>query len=251
MSTAKGHVQAGIRWPRRVATLGEAVRFIEAAGYCLLFPVKDVPLPSLYYALARRMPVTWDKYSEKLWGWKDELGRCHRAFYGKYFKGRGSFISLGMLPHFLAMEEAVVAPDGHERLYAAGRISPDARAIWEALERHGPLATLGLRHACRMETRTGNAHFKRGMLELQRKLLVVHFGTEQETAAWASGRFELTARAFPREVEAARSILPVEARAAIAAQHLRRHAHATLATLRRVFGWSKAECEDALEGRQK
>jgi len=34
---------------------GDAVRFIDAVGFCLLFPVKNVALPSLYYAVARRI----------------------------------------------------------------------------------------------------------------------------------------------------------------------------------------------------
>jgi hypothetical protein len=57
------------------------------------------------------------------------------------------------------------------------------------------------------------------MQELQLLLAVVHFGAEQETAAWASGRFELTACAFPRQAAAARRITPETARAALAAKY--------------------------------
>ncbi len=230
-----------LRGPRRVRTAADAVRFIDAAGYCLLFPIKKLPLPSLYYAMARRLPMTWDPYAEKLWGWKDEFGRRRRAFYGKYFKGRGTFLSLRLLPQFLAMEGSAVAPGDHERFYAEGRISEEARIIWEAIVRHGPLATLELRHACKMETKAGNARFKRAMFELQRRLLVVHFGAEQETAAWASGRFELTARAFPRATEQARHITQQAARKAIVACYLRWNSDAGPPLLTRLFGWSKAE----------
>jgi hypothetical protein len=223
-----------------VTTLAEAARFINAAGYCALFPLKNVPLPSLYYAVARRMPITWDKYSMKVWTWKDELGARRLAFYGKYFKGRGSFISLEFLPPFLAVEGTPAAPEDHERFYAAGRISHEACAIWEALERDGPLATLELRHACKMDSKAGNARFKRAMLELQRKLLVVHFGTEQETEAWASGRFELVSRAFPKQVEAARQVTRAEAQAAITKRYLRWHPDANASTQRKLFDWTPA-----------
>ena len=141
----KATLETEIRWPRRVLTLAEAVGFIDATGYCMLFPVNKVPLPSLYYAVTRRNPhvdFVWDKYSVMLWRWKDELPRRRRAFYAKYFRGRGTFISLKMLPHFLAMREAAVASGDHERFYADGRIREDARVVWEALEEHGPLATL-------------------------------------------------------------------------------------------------------------
>jgi hypothetical protein len=239
-----------IRWPKKVATAADAVRFIDAVGYCLKVSIKNLRLPSLYYAVARRdirAGPGWDRFYEKIWHWKDDLPRRHRAFYARYFKGRGTFISLKLLPHFLAIEGSAVASGDHEKLYAEGRISADARLIWEMLERHGPLATLELRHACKMEAVVGNARFKRAMAQLERRLLVVHFGTEQETAAWASGRFELTCRAFPSETAKARKISPQSARARIAAKYLEWHSDAIAGQLVRLFGWTRAEAIAAIE----
>jgi hypothetical protein len=233
-----------IRWPRRVLTLAEAVRYIDATGYCMLFPVKGVPLPSLYYAVTRRGlhgKWKWDKYSSMVWRWKDELPRRRRAFYAKYFRGRGTFISLQLLPHFLAMRESAVAAGDSARFYSAGRIRDDARIIWEALEEHGPLATLELRNACKMDTKAGNIRFKRAILELQCMLIVVHFGAEQETNAWASGRYELTRRAFPRQTAAAHHISPEDARGMLAAKFCEWRPNSTPMQLARLFGWTKVE----------
>ncbi len=230
-----------IRWPRRVVTPADALRFIDAIGYCLIFPIKGLALPSLYFAMARRQPLTWDRHAMKLWDWKAEFPLKRRAFYGKYFKGRGTFISRGMLPSFLAMRNSAAAADDADTCFAAGRISHDARTIWQALAQHGPLPTLELRHTCKMESVAGNKRFKKAMLELQCLLIVVHFGAEQETAAWASGRFELTARAFPREVAIAREMTVEAARAAIAAKYLCWHPDAPQRLLGRLFGWSKEE----------
>lgn len=244
-------LEGEVRWPRRVKTAADAVRFIDAVGYCLLFPIKNLPLPSLYYGAARRdihLGPSWDVYCQKIWRWKDELGLKRRAYYAKYFKGRGTFVSLALLPHFLAMRGTAAAPGDHAAFYAAGQIGHDARTIWQALEKHGPLATLELRHACKMETTAGNVRFKRAMLELQGLLLIVHFGAEQETAAWAPGRFELTPRAFPEQIGAARRIAPPAARAAIAAKYLEWHPDAQSALLARLFGWSKAETLAAMQG---
>ncbi len=234
-----------IHWPRAVRTPADAVRFINAVGYCLLFPIKGLPLPSLYYAVARRQPLTWDRYTEKIWRWKDGFGRRRRAFYAKYFKGRGTFISLALLPQFLAMHESAAAAADHEGFYAVGRITDDARTIWGALEKHGSLPTIELRRTCKMDSPAGNIRFKRAMLQLQRLLVVVHFGTEQETAAWASGRFELTSRVFPRQVTAARTIKAASARAAIAAKYLEWHPKIEAAHIARLFGWSKNEAVTA------
>jgi hypothetical protein len=239
-----------IRWPRRVFTPAEAVKYIDATGYCMLYPVANVPLPSLYYAVTRRNPhvdFVWDKYSVMLWRWKDELPRRRRAFYGKYFRGRGTLISVKFLPHFLAMRDAAVLPGDYDRFYTDGRIREDARVIWEALAEHGPLATLELRHACKMDTKAGNKRFKRAILDLQCALICVHFGAEQETAAWASGRYELTCRAFPKETAAARQISPEDARRNLAKKFIERHENADLKALARLFGWTKSEALAAVD----
>lgn len=238
-----------IRWPRQVLTPAEAVKFIDAMGYCMLFPVTNVPLPSLYFAVARRNPhekMVWDKYSEMVWNWKDELPRRRRAFYAKYFRGRGTFISLRLLPHFLAMRASPAATSDHEHFYSDGRITEDARVIWKALAEHGPLATLELRHTCKMETKAGNKRFKRAILDLQRLLIAVHSGAEQETAAWASGRYDLTSRAFPDQTSAALRITPEEAHRALAAKFFEWHPQAVLAQLARLFNWTKVEAIAAL-----
>jgi len=250
MTKSKVTLENEIRWPRRVLSTAEAVKYIDATGYCMLFPVTNVPLSSLYYAVTRRNPhveMIWDKYSAMVWRWKDELPRRRRAYYAKYLRGRGTLISLKLLPHFLAMREAAVTPADHDRFYTAGRIREDARAVWEALETHGPLATLELRQACKMETQPGNKRFKRAILDLQCQLIAVHSGAEQETAAWASGRYDLTCRAFPKETADARHIQPEQARQALAQKFLEWHADAQPKQLARLFGWPKAEAVAAIE----
>jgi hypothetical protein len=243
-----------IRWPWRVLTLAGAVKYIDATGCCMLFPVKNIPLPSLYYAVTRRGlqgKWKWDKYSTMVWRWKDELPRRRRAIYTKYFRGRGTFISLRFLPYFLAMQESAVAAGDHKRFYAQGRMHDDCRIIWEALEEHGPLATLELRNACKMDTKAGNVRFKRAILELQCMLIVVHFGAEQETNAWASGRYELTRRAFAKQAEEARQIAPEDARTWLAAKFRERNPDASPTRVARLFGWRKAEATAAWEAAQR
>lgn len=238
------------RWRKRILTPGEAVRFIDAAGFCMLFPVRNVPLPSLYCAVTRRDPQAdfkWDRYSEMLWKWKSSIPRRKRAFYGKYFRGRGTFISLKRLPYFLAMRQTAIDPENYDEFYSDGRITDDARAVWEALATHGPLATLELRNVAKMDTKAGNVRFKRAMAELQCMLIVVHFGTEQETNAWASGKFELVCRAFPKETVAARTITPEAARRALAAQFLALCPNSSPKDVARLLGWTKDETIAALE----
>ena len=239
-----------LRWPKRVSTRGEAVKYIDAAGFCMLFPVKNIPLTSLYYAVTRRNPQSdfvWDRYVEMLWKWKDELPQRKSAYYAKYFRGRGTFISREQLPFFLAMRETAVESNDHEHFYAEGRIREDARAIWEAIGENGPLATLELRNICKMDSKAGNVRFKRAVADLQCVLVLVHFGTEQETGAWASARYELTCRAFPKETAAARKIAPGEARRMLAAKFVACYPGAAHGQVARLFGWTKVETAAAME----
>ena len=225
-----------IRYPRRVRSAADAVRYINAVGFCLLFPLKNLPLPSLYFACARRELTRWDRYCLLIWKWKDHLGSRRAAFYSKYFHGRGTFVSLEFLPHFLALESSSWRADDFDRAYSAGRISADARSLWEALASHGPLATLELRHACNFDSIAGNRRFKKAALQLSRLLVVFHSGAEQETDSWASNRFELTARAFPAAVAAAQKISLAEARRTLAAKYLEWHPDAAPRTIARLFG---------------
>jgi len=243
MNRSSGCELSGLRLIR---TPSDAVRFIDDVGFCVLFPLKNVPLPSLYFAVSRRRDARWDKYAQLIWKWKDELPKKRRTFYAKYFKSRGSFLSLKLLPHFLAMHGTAMESHEAEAFYKTGRISHDALELWQALADYGALATRELRHACKLGTPAGNKRFKKAMLELQGLLLVTHSGAEQETAAWASNRFDLVARAFPQQVAEARRISPEAARTAIAVKYRTLHPSTSPVQIARLFGWSKAQAASAL-----
>lgn len=231
---------------KRVKTALDAARFIDRVGFCVLFPVKNVPLPSLYFAMGRRWPPKWDDDAKKLWRWKNELPKKRRAFYGKYFKGRGTFLSLESLSLLLSIHETAVAPDAHDSFYASGRISTDAQAIWQALAALGPLPTLELRHAVKMETQRGNPRFKKAVAELQSLLVVTHSGTEQETESWASNRFDLVSRTFPKQIAQAWRITQEDGRRDVAAKYRKLYPAAMPVQIARLFGWTKAQAVAAV-----
>jgi hypothetical protein len=97
----------------------------------------------------------------------------------------------------------------------------------------------------KMETPAGNRRFKRAMLELQRILVVMHSGTEQETGAWASGRFDLTCRVFPGEAERASKMSRGEAISAVREKYAKWHPDVTLAQTARLFRITMAEIQAA------
>jgi len=233
----------------------QAARYIARVGFCLLFPCKRLPLPSLWGWLKGRpescwprefsLTGTWDADSERLWYWKDELPHRRLAYYGKCFRGRGSLIAPAFLPCFYRLAENYPEISG-ERLYRVGKISADAYLIYKQLYTDGPLPVLELRHAGGFVTRRRNLRFKRALEELQRRLLIVHWGTAQETHGWESSIYELVSRAFPRVVHAAAKLSAEQARRRIAYQYWELHPQATSADLVRVFGWPRAAAAQAL-----
>jgi hypothetical protein len=246
-----------------VRTLKQAARYIDHVGFCLLFPIKGLRLPSLWAAVKGRVPVpspgegpknfnlvaAWDDDAMKLWEWKDELPRRRLAFSGKVFRGKQSLLSLEFLPCFYCLAENYAAPKGYEPLYREGKLSPAARAICAELYRHGPQATLALRHALGFASARQNRRFKRALEELQRRLLIVHWGVEAETRGWESVVYQLTPRAFPRAVRAAASLSRAEARDRIVGNYRRLLPGATPADAARLFGWPLADARAAFAAR--
>ncbi|MFB3152885.1 MAG: hypothetical protein ACE10I_00255 [Candidatus Acidiferrales bacterium] len=239
-----------------IRTIAQAARYIDRVGFCLLFPSKKLPLPSLIEAskgraLRNYKPCAdWSDDFVRLWRWKDELPRKRLAYYGKYFRGRGVFLSLEFLAYFYCLEgnpARLGAGGAFERLYREGKITADAHAVCAALVKRGPQATLELRYGLGWESKRGNRCFKRALLELQQRLLIVHWGTKAETRAWESAVYQLTARAFPKAVRAAAKLSPDAARQRIAAQYRKHRAHAKPQEVARLFGWTRAEAQAALD----
>ncbi len=237
-----------------IRTIAQAARYIDRVGFCLLFPSKKLPLPSLIEAskgraLRNYKPCAdWSDDFVRLWRWKDELPRKRLAYYGKYFRGRGVFLSLEFLAYFYCLEGNHGTRDEYERLYREGKTTADAHVVCTALVERGPQATLELRYGLGWEAKRGNRRFKRALLELQQRLLIVHWGTKAETRAWESAVYQLTARAFPKAMRAAAKLSPDVARQRIAAQYRKHRAHAKPQEVARLFGWSRAEAEEALGG---
>ena len=60
----------------RITSSVQAVEFVNAVGFCFLFPIQKVEMPSLWDAIAGRVVKTYPDHKgyeiERTWGWKDE-----------------------------------------------------------------------------------------------------------------------------------------------------------------------------------
>jgi len=225
----------------KIARIDRAGAFVRDVGFSLLFPNKGVELPSLYEASSDK-PLwsaeegDWGPDADRVWGWKDEMPRRGLAWYGKFLRGRPSFLAPDLLADLYPRRGR---PDDFE---GAG-LSPQAYRISRILLRSGPQSTAALREALDVDGKKANDAFHRSLSELGRVLVVTNFGTADEGGAWPVPVFELTARAFT--IPSRRS--EDAARLRVAERFLDTMLAARPAELGNAFGWGAEGARDALE----
>ncbi|HEV7860851.1 MAG TPA: crosslink repair DNA glycosylase YcaQ family protein [Pyrinomonadaceae bacterium] len=191
----------------RVEDANEAERLINDVGFCSAMTDARTPGPSLYIAVCGRrdayMPrnVQKDQESSLTWTIKDEVMRRGRVYYAKLAKGRATFVSRSLVPHFNALWGV---PRREERL----RLPDDARAVLKVLRREWEMATADLRKAAGIPDRK---RFTRALDELQKTLKVVPGEVLYQpwfTYIWtlAEGRFQQELSVKVKREEALREV---------------------------------------------
>jgi hypothetical protein len=225
----------------------DAVQFVNERGFVYFWPNKGVDLPSLWGAVAGSRPVA-DKHDDPghvTWRWKDKLLPAKRWYYGKLVRGKATMVALHSLKYFYALSENTGDPNDYMLEYEAGRLSTEARQVYEALLGQGALDTLALRREARLTGNESNARFERALVELQRGLRVLPVGVA------AAGRwkyafiYELVDRWFPEVVEQARSIGRGSARAHLLDLYLTSVGAATEQQAANLFRWRRDEAAKA------
>ncbi|MDY7039270.1 MAG: crosslink repair DNA glycosylase YcaQ family protein [Chloroflexota bacterium] len=234
---------------RRVNSIEEARAFVEEVGFCHFWPIRGAELPNLFHAIAgraRSVPMEHhDPDLSRCWGWKDNALDKRWWYYGKFLRRRATFIAVKELPYFYALSENYGSLDDYLQEYAEGRMTAEAKAIYEAILEHGALDTVRLRREARMSAKSAKSSFERALVELQVGLKVLPVGVA-EAGAWRYAFvYELLPRWFSEIPELARTIGRGEARRHITLRYLRMAIVATSAQVARLFGWAAAEVERA------
>jgi hypothetical protein len=241
---------------QRVRTVEEARAFVEEVGFCHFWPIKGIETPNLFHAIAgRERPVPMahdDPDLSKCWGWKDHALDKRWWYYGKLLRRRATLVSLAELPYFYALSENFGSLDDYLMEYEDGKMTAEAKQIYEALLEHGPLDKVRLRREARL-TSNGNAvsasaksRVDRALVELQVGLKVVPVGVS-EAGAWNYAFvYELFQRWCPHIPEQARSIKRGEARRHLVQRHVDNVVAADRKMIAKVFHvlrWTSREMD--------
>ncbi len=234
---------------RRLRGVEQARAFVEEVGFCHLWPIKGAELPNLLHAIAgRERPVPMqhdDPDGGKCWTWKDQSLDQKWWYYGKLLKRRATLVSLAELPYFYALSENFGDLTDYLLEYQDGRLTAEAKLIYEALLAHGVLDTVQLRRQARLSAESAKSRFERALVELQVGLKVLPVGIA-EAGAWRYAFvYELLPRWFTQVPEQARAIGRGEARQHLLRRYLGSVVAATPAQAARLFGWTTPEVERA------
>jgi hypothetical protein len=238
---------------RRIQTVEEARAFVERVGFCFLWPIKGIEMPSLFHAIAGRVRDVPNKHNDpdlsKCWGWKDRaLGR-RWWYYGKLLRRKATLVSLDLLPAFYACSDNYGGLDDYVEEYRAGTMTAEAKRIYEALLEYGPLDTVRLRRESHMAAEGAKSRFERALVELQVGLKVLPIGVA-EAGAWRYAFvYELVQRHLPELPLQAREIQRSQARRMLVTRYLENVIAAERSMLERVFHvlrWTKRELDATL-----
>ena len=233
---------------RRITTKEEAIAFVNERGYVYFWPIKEVTLPSLWAAVAgdRPVPDEHDDPGHVTWGWKDEMLGARQWYYAKVLRKRATFISLDTLPHFYALSENYGEPDKDYLLqYQEGRLSWEAKTVYETILNEGALDTVSLRKLARMTTKASDSPFNRALETLQADFKILPVGIAQAGAWKYAFVYECVHRHYPGLLDQARAIRQAEARQHLIELYLRSVGAAQLRDLTLLLGWPKSEVEAA------
>lgn len=235
---------------KRIHTLEEAVNFVNRRGFIFFWPIQGVTLPSLWTAVAGDRPVA-DQHDDPghiTWEWKDHLLGKKVWYYARVLCRRNTIISLQLLPYFYALSPNFGDPEqDYLDQYRSGTLTLEAKLVYEALLREGPLDTLSLRKAARLSGPESTSRFNRALDTLQMELKILPVGVAQAGAWRYAFVYDLVHRHFPELIELARPISERDARSQILFKYFESVGAASLSQLQRLLRWERNELQKTLD----
>lgn len=225
---------------QRLKTPEEAVQFVQERGFIFFWPIKGVLLPSLWSATAGDRPVAdaHDDPGHITWGWKDSLLGSRQWYYAKILRKKATMISMQMAPYFYALSENYGSPEeDYLTIYEQGRMTLEAKAIYEALLEKGALDTVALRRITHLSSQAGESRFNRAITDLQADFKIAPVGVTQSGAWHYAFAYDIVTRQYPDIADQAGKISEREAYRKILQHYLLSLGATPVVEIKRVFGW--------------
>jgi len=236
---------------QRLKERQEAVAFVNERGFVFFWPITGVLLPSLWVATAGDRPVAdeHDDPGHVTWGWKDALLGSQEWYYAKILRKKATMISPELTAFFYALSENYGAFDeDYLTLYEQGRLTLEAKLVYEALLDQGLLDTVELRKATHMTSPSSETRFNRAISDLQADFKILPVGVTSSGAWHYAFAYDIVARHYPELPDQAHEIREDQAREKLLEIYLRSVGAAPLNQATRLFGWRPVEAGRAVDG---
>lgn len=239
----------GIYPKRKIHTVDDAADFVKNRGFVYFWPIKGIALPSLWTAVAGNRPVAdaHDDTGHITWQWKDDALGKKIWYYGKILRKKATMIDLEIAPYFYALSNNYGDPVEDVRIqYNEGKLTQEAKIIFESLLDNGPQDTISIRRITRMTSKESSSRFCRAITLLQSDFKILPIGVSDAGAWRYAFIYDLTHRHYPDIVENARFISEREARQRLSEQYFNSVGAAKLSDVMKLFGWKKNDSEKAV-----
>lgn len=234
---------------RHLKSLDEAVDYVKERGFVYFWPIKGINLPSLWTAVVGNRPVAdaHDDPGHVTWGWKDQMLGGQAWYYAKVLRKKSTMISLDVAPYFYALTENYGSPEeDYLTTYEQGRMTQEARLVYEAILDEGPIDTVALRRKTHMTSKSSDSRFTRAMTALQADFKIIPVAVT-ESGAWRYAfAYDIVARQYPELPERARFISENQARTRLIDLYLRSVGAAQFRDIVKLFQWRSKAVEKAL-----
>lgn len=235
---------------QRLKNRDEAVAYVNQRGFVYFWPITGVVMPSLWAATAGDRPVAdaHDDPGHVTWGWKDSSLGQRIWYYAKILRKKATLISLEIVPYFYALTENYGAYDeDYLTIYEQGRLTQEAKTLYETLLDEGPLDTVALRKTAHMTSPESNTRFERALTDLQANFMILPVAVTQAGAWRYAFAYDLVARHYPALPDQAHNISEREARRVLTNLYLQSVGAAQIRDLTRLFGWTLSQADRAAE----
>jgi len=228
----------------------DAIHFVNQRGFIFFWPVKNVLLPSLWGAVAgdRPVPNNHDDPAHISWRWKDHLLGKKKWYYARVLRKRNTIISLRTLPYFYALSPNFGDPENDYLIqYEQGLLPMEAKSVFEALLREGPLDTLALKRAANLTSPNNESRFNRALDILQADFRILPVGIA-EAGTWKYAFiYDVVQSHFPELIDNSQKISQSTAREHLLKTYLMTIGACPTSESNRLFKWKENEIEHSIK----
>lgn len=245
----KEYQKRTFRTTEPLQTPDQAIDFVNERGFIFFWPVKGTTYPSLWHAVAGERPVAddHDDPGHISWNWKDSLLDKRVWYYGRILKKKNTIVSLEAIPFFYALSPNYGEPEADfQDQYEQGLLPLEAKLIFEALLKNGPLDTISLRKEAHLMGSASQSSFNRALNILQEQLKVLPVAVS-EAGAWGYAFvYDLTHRYYPDLQEKARLISETSAMDQLLLYYFKSLGASRLKDVVSFFKWPSSQIERSI-----